>query len=82
MPPTMTPTAMALADAYRDWFGLVAEEAAGRLPAGGDVAATWATIRAAERMVPDPDAVYRVVVEAWTRETGCDPLTGRPVATP
>jgi hypothetical protein len=59
-----------LADAYRDWFRLCAEERRGALPQIEEVRAVRQAIRDAERWSTHPRLVYEVTKGKWWVDTG------------
>jgi hypothetical protein len=73
----VTLAAPALADAYREWFLLVADLWETVEHPAADYQEVLALIQAAEGGVPNRDAVYHAAKVCWVWETGRDPLTGR-----
>ena len=76
------PIAPALVDAYRDWFQLAADHAAGRLIPNMEFVEALALIREAESLCParERDVVYLNTRQRWIEETGLDPILGTPLA--
>jgi hypothetical protein len=67
--PTVTAD-LALADAYRDWFRLCAEERRGVVPHIEEVRAVVQAIRDAARLSTHPRLVYEVTKGKWWVDTG------------
>lgn len=74
----MTPAEGILADAYRDWFQLILDEAAGVRHPTAECAEILALVHVAAAGVPDPDAVFHATAAEWERVMRVDPLTGKP----
>jgi hypothetical protein len=62
-----------LADCYREWFILDARAKAGDPPSLREVTDMLAAIRAIEKLVDDPDAVYFATKAHWKMTRGVSP---------
>ena len=71
--------ALALADAYRDYFQLAVDQTGPGPVDPSTVAEALALIREAERQCPDPDAVYAEARTEWEAVMGRDAVLGTPL---